>query len=216
MGLFSDRTVEMVSRDAALPGRLEPVEIVDKHFVLGNSLTPPFPDGYEIAIFAMGCFWGAERRMWQADGVWTTAAGYCGGYTANPTYEEVCTGRTGHAESVLVVFNPNDTSFVNLVRLFFESHDPTQRFRQGNDVGTQYRSAIYASDGSQLLAAGYVADAYNSALKANGHGLIQTEIIRAGPFYYGEPYHQQYLAKNPDGYCGLGGTGINCPTGIGN
>jgi peptide-methionine (S)-S-oxide reductase len=174
----------------------------------------PFPDGLETAVFALGCFWGAERKFWQADGVYTTAVGYSGGYTPNPTYEEVCSARTGHAEAVLVVFDPAVTTYDELLRIFWESHDPTQGMRQGNDMGTQYRSAIYTTSDAQLAAAKLSRDRFQAALKAAGHGEITTEIAEAGPFYYAEDYHQQYLARNPMGYCGLGGTGVACPVGI--
>lgn len=183
------------------------------HLVLGTPLTPPFPEGTERALFGMGCFWGAERLFWQAPGVFTTAVGYAGGYTPNPTYEEVCSGRTGHAEVVLVVFDPASTSYEEMLRIFWEGHDPTQGMRQGNDVGTQYRSAIYWTSEPQRKAALASRDRYQRALAEAGYGRITTEIAEAGPFYYAEPYHQQYLAANPSGYCGLGGTGVSCPLG---
>ncbi len=204
----------MVSPADALPGRAEPVEIPHRHLVLGTPLAPPFPEGMAQAMFAMGCFWGAERIFWSQEGVYTTAVGYAGGVTPNPTYEEVCSGRTGHAETVLCVFDPARTSYVNLVRLFLEGHDPTQGMRQGNDVGTQYRSAVFATSDEQLLEATNAAQSYGEALAASGHGAMTTELVRAGPFYYAEAYHQQYLAANPNGYCGLGGTGVACPIGV--
>ena len=188
--------------------------VPDRHEVLGNPLAPPFPENMERAVFAMGCFWGAERGFWQAPGVWTTAAGYAGGFTPNPTYEEVCSGRTGHAEAVLVVFDPARTSYAEMLHLFWEGHDPTQGMRQGNDVGTQYRSAVYWTTEAQRLAAEASRELYERRLAEAGHGAITTEIAEAGPFYYAEPHHQQYLAKNPSGYCGLGGTGVSCPVGL--
>ena len=211
---FFRREVEMVGPDEALPGRDQPLEVPDAHFVNFHPLCPPFPAGYERAVFALGCFWGAERKFWQVQGVWTTAAGYCGGYSANPTYEEVCTGRTGHAESVLVVFDPARVTYSELLAVFWESHDPTQGMRQGNDVGTQYRSAVYFADPAQQAAALASRERYQLALREAGHGEITTEIAPLGPFYYAEGYHQQYLAKNPSGYCGLGGTGVACPAGL--
>jgi peptide-methionine (S)-S-oxide reductase len=185
-----------------------------RHEVLGTPLRPPFPDGMEQATVAMGCFWGAERIFWQADGVYTTAVGYEGGFTPNPTYDEVCTTRTGHAEAVLIVFNPTKTSYAEILRLFWENHDPTQGMRQGNDVGTQYRSAIFWTTEAQRLAAEASRDAFAERLREAGYAEITTEITQAGTFYYAEDYHQQYLAKNPWGYCGLGGTGVSCPVGI--
>jgi len=190
------------------------MRVAPRHTVLGTPMTPPFPAGLETAIFALGCFWGAERKFWQSDGIYTTAVGYAGGSTPNPTYEEVCSGMTGHAEAVLVVFDPRRTSYETLLRTFWESHDPTQGMRQGNDVGTQYRSAIYCTSTSQQRDAEASRAAYQRVLAAAGHGAITTEIGDAGPFYYAEDYHQQYLAKNPGGYCGLGGTGVACPTGL--
>jgi peptide-methionine (S)-S-oxide reductase len=185
-----------------------------KHFVNFHPLRGPWPEGYATAVFGLGCFWGAERRFWETEGVWSTAVGYAGGYTPNPTYEEVCSGRTGHAEVVLVVYDPLVISYDGLLAVFWESHNPTQGMRQGNDVGTQYRSAIYAADEAQVLAAESSCERYQAALAAAGHGRITTEIKLAGPFYYAEDYHQQYLAKNPFGYCGLGGTGVSCPAGL--
>ena len=185
-----------------------------RHVVLGTPIGPPFPSHLELAYFALGCFWGAERRFWHVPGVHTTAAGYAGGYTPNPTYEEVCSSKTGHAEVVLVAFDPSAVSYPNLLGVFFESHDPTQHMRQGNDIGTQYRSAIYALDDGQRQAATDMARSYGAQLSAAGFGPVCTEIAPAGPWYYAEDYHQQYLAKNPDGYCGLGGTGVSCPVGL--
>jgi peptide-methionine (S)-S-oxide reductase len=213
MGLFSHKT-EMVTPERALPGRTEPMAVTAKHFVNGNPIVPPFPEGMEQAVFAMGCFWGEERKFWEAPGVYTTAVGYAGGYTPNPTYEEVCSGRTGHAEVVLVVFDPAVTSYENMLKVFWESHDPTQGMRQGNDVGTQYRSAINFFTEAQQDAAEKSRKAYQEVLSAGGFGEITTEIVPAGPFYYAEGYHQQYLAKNPGGYCGMGGTGLSCPVGL--
>ena len=202
------------SEDAALPGRSEPMKVPATHFENGNRIVPPFPDGLETAVFGMGCFWGAERGFWQTDGVYSTAVGYAGGSTPNPTYEETCTGRTGHAEVVLVVYDPNQVGYDRLLQVFWEGHNPTQGMRQGNDVGSQYRSAIYATSDAQLDAAKRSRDAYQAELTANGYGAITTEIEPAAEFYYAEDYHQQYLAKNPSGYCGLGGTGVSCPTGL--
>jgi peptide-methionine (S)-S-oxide reductase len=213
MFLFSKPTT-MVAPEDALPGRDEPMPVPAPHDVLGTPIAPPFPAGLEQAVVGMGCFWGAERVFWRAPGVYTTAVGYAGGYTRNPTYEEVCSGRTGHAEVVLVVFDPAQTSYDEILRLFWENHDPTHGMRQGNDVGTQYRSAIYASDAAQRAAAEASRDAFQTELTRAGFGQITTEILDAGPFYYAEPYHQQYLSKNPNGYCGLGGTGVACPVGL--
>jgi peptide-methionine (S)-S-oxide reductase len=208
---WMQRKTRMPSPAEALPGRAEPMPVSDRHFVLGRPLRPPFSEGLERAVFGMGCFWGAEKRFWSLPGVHTTAVGYAGGYTPNPTYEEVCTGRTGHNEVVLVVYDPAEVGYAELLRVFWESHDPTQGMRQGNDVGTQYRSGIYVQDASQRAAAEASRAAYQAALGAAGHGAITTEIIDAPPFYYAEGFHQQYLAKNPHGYCGLGGTGVACP-----
>jgi peptide-methionine (S)-S-oxide reductase len=213
MGLFSTKT-SMPSPDEALPGRDEAMQVPAQHFVLGTPLQPPFPDGLETAVFGLGCFWGAERAFWEADGVYTTAAGYAGGFTPNPTYQEVCSGRTGHNEVVLVVFDPARISYDEILRLFWEKHDPTQGMRQGNDAGTQYRSGIYVSSPAQREAAERSRDRYQEVLTRNGFGPITTEIVDAPTFYYAEDYHQQYLAKNPGGYCGLGGTGLSCPTGV--
>ncbi len=198
------------SPEQALPGRAEAMPVPEAHFVNGNPLQPPFPDGYAQAIFGLGCFWGAERCFWQTQGVFSTAVGYAGGLTPNPTYEEVCSGLSGHNEVVLVVFDPMQASYQTLLKVFWESHDPTQGMRQGNDVGTQYRSGIYASDEAQLAQAEQSRQAYQDALTAAGYGAITTEILPAPAFYYAEPYHQQYLAKVPNGYCGLGGTGVGC------
>jgi peptide-methionine (S)-S-oxide reductase len=210
LGFFSKK-VRLPARDEALPGRAERMPVPERHFALGTPLSPPFPDGLERAVFGMGCFWGAERKLWKAPGVFTTAVGYAGGFTPNPTYEEVCSGRTGHAEVVLVVFDPKKTTYEALLRTFWESHDPTQGMRQGNDVGTQYRSAIYTSSEAQKQAAERSRATYEAALAGEGLGAITTEIAPAGAFNYAEEYHQQYLAKNPNGYCGLGGTGVTCP-----
>jgi peptide-methionine (S)-S-oxide reductase len=204
----------MVDPADALPGRDGEMPVADRHAVLGTPLKPPFPEGLERALFGMGCFWGAERIFWQAPGVYTTAVGYAGGLTPNPSYEEVCSGRTGHAEVVLAVFDPARTSYQEMLRLFWENHDPTQGMRQGNDVGTQYRSAIYWSSEDQRQLAEASRDAYSERLRAAGYPELTTEIAQAGPFYYAEDYHQQYLHKNPWGYCGIGGTGVSCPVGI--
>jgi len=200
--------------DQALPGRAEAMPVPDTHFVNKNRITPPFPAGLETAVFGMGCFWGAERKFWESPGVYSTAVGYAGGSTPNATYREVCSGMTGHTEVVLVVFDPKATSFDAMLKIFWESHDPTQGMRQGNDVGTQYRSAIYTSSAEQRRAAEASRDAYQQRLNAAGYGQITTEIADAPPFYYAEDYHQQYLAKNPGGYCGLGETGVSCPIGV--
>ena len=208
------KSVEQVSAGDALPGRDERMAVPARHEVLGTPLEPPFPDGLERAVVGLGCFWGAERVFWQAPGVYTTAVGYAGGYTPNPTYEEVCSGRTGHAEAVLVVFDPALIPYESVLRLFWESHDPTQGMRQGNDVGTQYRSAVYWTGEPQRQAAEASRAAFAAELAKAGYGEITTELAEAGPFYYAEPYHQQYLAKNPNGYCGLGGTGVACPVGL--
>ena len=202
------------SRQDALPGRAEALPTAAKHFVNGHPLKPPFPEGIETAVFGLGCFWGAERKFWTMPGVYSTAVGYTGGATPNPTYEEVCTGRTGHNEVVLVAYDPAVVSFAALVRAFFETHNPTQGMRQGNDVGTQYRSGIYGTAAQQAEARAIIAD-YGPLLQARGFGPITTEVLDAPAFYYAEAYHQQYLAKNPAGYCGLGGTGVSCPIGTG-
>jgi peptide-methionine (S)-S-oxide reductase len=211
--LFREKT-KMIDAERALPGRETEIPVPDKHFVLGTPLKPPFPEGLQTAVFGMGCFWGAERKFWEADGVYTTAVGYAGGYTPNPTYEEVCSGSTGHTEAVLVVFDPQKTSYDEMLRIFWENHDPTQGMRQGNDVGTQYRSSIYLTDPSQAEAAEKSLRMYNDKLAQSGYGEITTEIKSDQPFYYAEDYHQQYLAKNPNGYCGIGGTGVSCPIGL--
>jgi peptide-methionine (S)-S-oxide reductase len=213
MRLFSKK-LAMPAREDALPGRAQRMPVAGAHAVLRNRLTPPFPEGLEQAVFGMGCFWGAERKFWQAPGVYATAVGYAGGYTPNPTYEEVCSGLTGHNEVVLVVFDPRVTSYAEMLRIFWESHDPTQGMRQGNDVGTQYRSGIYVFSAAQRRAAEASRDAYQKRLRESGYGEITTEIVEAPEFYYAEDYHQQYLAKNPHGYCGLGGTGVSCPVGL--
>lgn len=211
---FSRNKMSIPGPDEALPGRDNPLVISGTHFVSGNPMKPPFPGGMERAIFALGCFWGAERLFWQADGVFSTAVGYIAGPTKNPTYEEVCSGRTGHTEAVLVVFDPAKIGFDALLRIFWEGHDPTQGMRQGNDTGTQYRSGIYTTSPAQYEAAVASKEAYDSVLIEKGYTGITSQIIEAPEFYYAEEYHQQYLAKNPGGYCGLGGTGIACPTGV--
>jgi peptide-methionine (S)-S-oxide reductase len=212
--LFKDKT-KMIDSERALPGRERKMPLPERHSVLGTPLHPPFPDGIKTAIFGMGCFWGAERGFWKLPGVYTTAVGYAGGYTPNPSYEEVCSGSTGHTEAVLVAYDPAKISYEDLLRSFWEGHDPTQGMRQGNDIGTQYRSAIYWTDEEQRKAAEASRDAYAARLAHEGYGEITTEIAKAGPFYYAEDYHQQYLQKNPGGYCGLGGTGVSCPVGVG-
>ncbi|MBM3573304.1 MAG: peptide-methionine (S)-S-oxide reductase MsrA [Alphaproteobacteria bacterium] len=214
MWFLKTRKAEMPRREQALPGRTTPMKVPSAHFVNGNPMAPPFPAGLEMAMFGLGCFWGAERKFWQAPGVYTTAVGYAAGYTPNPTYEETCTGLTGHNEVVLVVFDPKATSYEAVLKIFWESHDPTQGMRQGNDVGTQYRSGIYCYGAQQRRAAEASKAAYQRALTKAGHDPITTEILAAPPFYYAEEYHQQYLAKNPGGYCGLGGTGVACPAGL--
>jgi peptide-methionine (S)-S-oxide reductase len=214
MALFYREKTKMIEPERALPGRSEPMRVPERHFVLGTPLQPPFPEGIETAVFGMGCFWGAERMFWEADGVYTTAVGYAGGYTANPGYEEVCSGSTGHTEVVLVAFDPAQTSYEEMLRIFWENHDPTQGMRQGNDVGTQYRSAIYLIDESQRAAAETSLATYDERLRKAGYTDVTTEIRDEQPFYYAEDYHQQYLAKNPNGYCGIGGTGVSCPVGL--
>jgi len=209
-------TLRMPNPEEALPGRDEPMQVPPRHTVLGTPLTPPFPEGFERAVFGMGCFWGAERKFWELDGVYTTAVGYAGGSTKNPTYREVCSGRTGHAEVVLVVYDPKRISYEKLLRTFWEDHDPTQGMRQGNDVGTQYRSAIYTTSDSQRQAAEASREEFQRALATARYGRITTEIAPEPAFYYAEDYHQQYLAKNPGGYCGVGGTGVSCPAGPSN
>jgi len=199
----------------ALPGRREPMPVNEPHYVSGRPLTAPYPEGARLAMFGMGCFWGAEKLFWKKEGVWLTAVGYAGGYTPNPTYREVCTGRTGHNEVVRVVYDPRRISYAELLKTFWENHDPTQGMRQGNDAGTQYRSGIYVYDEQQRAAAEASRDEYQKALHAAGRGAITTEIVPAPEFYFAEDYHQQYLARNPGGYCGLGGTGVACPVGMG-
>jgi peptide-methionine (S)-S-oxide reductase len=205
--------LQMPAKEEALPGREVRMPVPDEHFVNGHGLAPPFPEGLSRAMFAMGCFWGAEKKFWSLPGVYTTAVGYAAGYTPNPTYREVCTGMTGHAEVVLVVYDPKVVGYDELLRVFWENHDPTQGMRQGNDVGTQYRSGIYTFDDAQRREAEASRDAYQKRLRSAGYGAITSEILPAPEFYYAEDYHQQYLAKNPDGYCGLGGTGVTCPVG---
>jgi peptide-methionine (S)-S-oxide reductase len=211
--LFSSAKTRMPSPEEALPGRAETMPVPERHRVTGNPLTPPWPEGHEVAVFGLGCFWGAERLFWNLPGVWTTASGYAGGFTPNPTYEEVCSGRTGHAEVVLVVFDPAVVPYEQLLKVFWEAHDPTQGMRQGNDVGTQYRSAIYWHGDDQRRAAEASREAFEKGLEQAGYGDVTTEVTEAGAFYYAEPYHQQYLDANPNGYCGLAGTGVTCPVG---
>jgi len=208
------KTLRMPSKAEALPGRGARMPVPDAHFVNGHRLQPPFPAGFETAMFGLGCFWGAEKKFWQVPGVYSTAVGYAAGVTPNPTYREVCTGMTGHNEAVLVVFDPKVVSYETLLRVFWENHDPTQGMRQGNDVGTQYRSGIYFANDAQRAAAESARDMYQAELTREGYGKITTEILPAPEFYYAEEYHQQYLAKNPNGYCGLGGTGVTCPVGV--
>lgn len=213
--MFFRKAAAMPERDQALPGRPAPIPTAESHFVFHRPLAGPYPEGMEIAMFGLGCFWGAERKFWQLeDGIWITAVGYSGGFTPNPTYQETCTGLTGHNEVVRVVFDPARVSYAMLLKTFWENHDPTQGMRQGNDIGTQYRSGIYVTSEAQKQAAEASRTAYQAQLRAAGHGAITTEIVPAGPFYFAEDYHQQYLAKNPNGYCGLGGTGIACPIGL--
>ncbi|WKX74402.1 peptide-methionine (S)-S-oxide reductase MsrA [Streptomyces sp. XD-27] len=213
--LFNRHKNHLPSPEEALTGRAEPeFPVPARHTVLGNPLAGPYPEGLAVADFGLGCFWGAERKFWQAPGVWTTLVGYQGGHTPHPAYEEVCSGLTGHTEAVRVVYDPSTTSYAALLKLFWESHDPTQGFRQGNDVGTQYRSAVYTHSEEQQRQAESSRAAYQSVLTASGYGTITTEILPAGPFYPAEPYHQQYLDKNPAGYCGIGGTGVSCPVGV--
>jgi peptide-methionine (S)-S-oxide reductase len=214
MALFFREKTKMIEAERALPGRDDEMPVPERHHVLGTPLKPPFPDGFETAVFGMGCFWGAERKFWEADGVYTTAVGYAGGHTPNPTYSEVCSGSTGHAEVVLVVWDPQKTSYDEMLRIFWENHDPTQGMRQGNDIGTQYRSTIYVTDASQAADAEKSLRLYGDKLAQAGYGEISTEIKSDQPFYYAEDYHQQYLAKNPNGYCGIGGTGVSCPVGL--
>ena len=208
------RKAEMVSADAALPGRAQTMPVPAKHYVLGTDMVAPWPQGMEVAIFGMGCFWGAERKFWQAEGVYSTQVGYAAGFTPNPSYEEVCSGQTGHNEVVQVVFDPSKISLAEILQIFWQSHDPTQGMQQGNDVGTQYRSGIYCLNAEQKVASETNRDMFQDRLSAAGYGAITTEIIDAPEFYYAEDYHQQYLGKNPNGYCGLGGTGVSCPIGV--
>jgi peptide-methionine (S)-S-oxide reductase len=214
MWLFGRAKTELPTPEQALPGRDRPIPVADRHAVLGSSLAGPYPEGTEIAEFALGCFWGAERKFWETEGVASTAVGYEGGFTPNPTYEEVCSGRTGHSEAVRVVYDPRRISYRDLLKIFWEAHDPTQGMRQGNDVGTQYRSMIFVRNDEERRAAEESRDAYQRALAGARYGAITTEIVPAGEFYFAEDYHQQYLAKNPWGYCGIGGTGVACPVGV--
>ncbi|HSL07593.1 MAG TPA: peptide-methionine (S)-S-oxide reductase MsrA [Pseudonocardiaceae bacterium] len=216
MALFGRNKTRMVTAEEALPGRSAPIPVPERHAVHGHRIVPPFPDGLRTAVFGMGCFWGAERIFWRTPGVYSTAVGYAGGHTPNPSYEEVCSGRTGHTEAVLVVFDPAQVSYGELLRVFWEGHDPTQGMRQGNDVGTQYRSAVYTADAEQSAEAEASRAVYQRALTAAGRGQISTEIAPLSEFYYAEDYHQQYLsdAKHPNGYCGIGGTGVACPVGV--
>ena len=215
MFFLSPKKVQMPTPDSALPGRETEMPVPSAHFVNKNPLKPPFPQGTELALFGLGCFWGAERLFWQTEGVFSTSVGYAAGYTPNPTYEEVCSGGTGHNEVVRVVYHPTAVSFESLLRVFWEGHDPTQGMRQGNDVGTQYRSGVYVYSDAQRAAAEALRDVYQASLVKAEYPKITTEIIEAPEFYYAEDYHQQYLAKNPGGYCGLGGTGVSCPAGVG-
>jgi len=213
--MFGRKTLEMPTQETALPGRAHPIPTAQTHFINGHPLKGPYPEGLEKAVFAMGCFWGEEKKFWSLPGVWVTAVGYVAGLTPNPTYEEVCSGRTGHTEAVLVVYDPKVVTYQALLKVFWEGHDPTQGMRQGNDVGTQYRSGIYPQNDAQAAAAEASKEAYQQALSGKGFGRITTEIVPAGEFYFAEDYHQQYLAKNPAGYCGVGGTGVTCPIGVG-
>jgi peptide-methionine (S)-S-oxide reductase len=213
--LFTRKSLELPTAEAALKGRPDAIPTTRDHFVNGRPLKGPYPAGFETAVFGLGCFWGAERMLWRQPGVWVTAVGYAGGITPNPTYEEVCSGRTGHAEVVLVVYDPKATSYMALLKAFWEGHDPTQGMRQGGDIGTQYRSAIYTTSPEQAKEAEASRIVFEAALKNASYGDVTTEITPAGPFYFAEDYHQQYLAKNPGGYCGLGGTGVSCPIGVG-
>ena len=212
--LFAKRKQQLVSPEDALPGRDSEMPVPETHHVLGTRLSPPFPEGLEQAVFGLGCFWGAERKFWETPGVYTTAVGYAGGYTPNPTYQETCSGLTGHTEVVLVVFDPQQVTYEQLLKVFWENHDPTQGMRQGNDLGTQYRSAIYTLSGAQRDAADQSMKSYQEVLSAAGYGDITTEIATLSMFFYAEDYHQQYLSKNPNGYCGIGGTGVSCPVGV--
>ncbi|WP_019811345.1 peptide-methionine (S)-S-oxide reductase MsrA [Saccharomonospora halophila] len=216
MWMFGRDRTRLVSAEEALPGRAEPLATPETHAVYPDRrIKPPFPEGMRTAVFGLGCFWGAERVFWRTPGVYSTAVGYAGGHTPNPTYEEVCSGLTGHTEAVLVVYDPDRVSYETLLKVFWENHDPTQGLRQGNDVGSQYRSAVYTADADQEAVAGASREAFQKALHGAGHGEITTEIAPAGPFYYAEDYHQQYLHKVPNGYCGLGDTGVSCPVGVG-
>ncbi|MFN6976898.1 MAG: peptide-methionine (S)-S-oxide reductase MsrA [Gemmobacter sp.] len=215
MFLFTRKKADMIAPEAALPGRATPIPTAETHFLSGLPLKAPVPAGMAEAMFGMGCFWGVERTFWQVPGVWLTMVGYAAGYTPNPTYREVCTGETGHNEVVRLIYDPARVSYEDLLRLFWENHDPTQGMRQGNDSGTQYRSGIYTYDAAQRAAAEASRAVYQHRLRRAGHGAITTEILDAPPFYYAEDYHQQYLAKNPGGYCGIGGTGVTCPIGVG-
>ena len=214
MGFFTQNKVTLPSPESALPGRVDPIVVTDKHAVLGSRMREPFPEGMQLAMFGAGCFWGVEKKFWQVPGVYSTQVGYAAGLTPNATYREVCSGMTGHNEVVRVVFDPSKTSYETLLKTFWENHDPTQGMRQGNDAGTQYRSGIYVYDAAQRALAEASRAAYQTKLEEAGFGRITTEIADAAPFYYGEDYHQQYLAKNPDGYCGIGGTGVSCPIGV--
>ena len=213
--MFGRKALELPTRETALPGRAQPIPTAQAHVINGHALKGPYPEGMETAIFAMGCFWGEEKKFWAVPGVWVTAVGYVAGPTPNPTYEEVCSGRTGHTEAVLVVFDPKVVGYAKLLKVFWEGHDPTQGMRQGNDVGTQYRSGVFPVTQAQAAAAEASRTAYQQALSARGFGQITTEIAPAGEFYFAEDYHQQYLARNPAGYCGIGGTGVTCPIGVG-
>ena len=214
--LFAKKSVALVTPEQALPGRTDQtMPVPAAHFVLGTPLTPPWPDGMQTAVFGMGCFWGAERKFWQTDGVYSTAVGYAGGHTPNPTYEECCSGLTGHTEVVLVVFDPQRVTYTDLLRVFWENHDPTQGMRQGNDIGTQYRSAVYTTSDEQSAMVNESLRVYQERLSTAGYPSITTEVAPLAGFYYAEPYHQQYLGKNPNGYCGIGGTGVSCPIGTG-
>jgi len=212
---FTKKPLDLPTAETALPGRAHSIPTAESHFVNGRPLKGPYPEGLETAIFAMGCFWGVERMFWKLPGVYVTAVGYVNGHTPNPTYEEVCSGRTGHTEAVLVVYDPRVVTYTDLLKVFWEGHDPTQGMRQGNDVGTQYRSGVYVLNDAQAQAAETSREAFQRALSQKGHGQITSEIAPAGPFYFAEDYHQQYLAKNPHGYCGVGGTGVTCPIGVG-
>jgi len=214
MLIFGKKSLDLPTPETAVPGRAHPIPTAETHFVNGRPLKGPYPEGLETAVFAMGCFWGVERVFWQLPGVWVTAVGYVNGITPNPTYEEVCSGRTGHTEAVLVVYDPKVITYAELLKTFWEGHDPTQGMRQGNDVGTQYRSGVYTAGDAQTAAAEASKVAFQKALSDKGYGQITTEIEPAGPFYFAEDYHQQYLAKNPHGYCGVGGTGVICPIGL--